>query len=188
MRAYRGIWATAIAGSALAALLAGGARLGWWGVAGTLIGLAVLGGSLALSWVEGERRWRIAGSCASWLALTGLLLVGLPCALGGWGVLVLLGLAVSSPPLLERGARWLRGRSSAATSDTLERWSIRDLERRWLRTSEQLRDRRTPPGVALQLVCERERLLDAIERSNPGEFAARLARSGWPSAGSVVDL
>ncbi|MFC7493565.1 MULTISPECIES: hypothetical protein [unclassified Nocardioides] len=187
MRAYRGTWNALLAASAVFALFVGGPQLGWRGLLGAVLMLAGLGLMFGLSFAEGGQRWRFVGRCTAWFAVGGLLLAGLPHALGNAALLVLPLLGITSPPVVDRGLRWLRKRSPPPAAGDVVRLSDRDLERRWRQTSDQLHDRRTSPAAALQLVRERERLLDEMERRDPDGFATHLVRAGWRSAGSVVE-
>ncbi len=74
-----------------------------------------------------------------------------------------------------------------ALQPCLRQVSARDLERRWRRTTDQLGDRRTTVPAKLQVVCERERILDEIERRDPKAFAQQFARAGWRTPGSVPE-
>ncbi|MBB3040217.1 hypothetical protein [Nocardioides soli] len=187
MSSYRALWSTTtVLVSALTFVLAG-AQLGWWAMVGSAAMLAALGAVLGLCWVEDRSRWRLAGECALWFGVAGVLLVGLPTALGDVALLVVLALGGASPPLVQCGVDlWVEHRQ-ARPRDT--RWlGDRDLERRWRRTSEELHDPRTTPALALRLVREREQLLDEMERRDPGKLEVRLVRAGWRGAGSDTEF
>lgn len=100
MRTYRALWSTAtLTLSALTFVLAG-AQLGWWAMVGSAAMLAALGAALGLCWVDDRSRWRLAGECALWFGVAGVLLVGLPTALGDVALLAVLALGGASPPLV----------------------------------------------------------------------------------------
>ncbi|MFC7497448.1 MULTISPECIES: hypothetical protein [unclassified Nocardioides] len=177
MSAYRRTWNVAVSVAALVALLGGGAQLGWWALTVSVGMIAGLGAAFGWSWEDRGPRRRIAGLCARWFGVIGLLLVGLPNAIGGWAMPVLLMLGLSAPRLLQRVTPWLHSRWPTLLAGELAELSDRDLERRWRRTSERLNDAHTTPAMALDLVRERQGLLDELERRHPDDFAARVVRA-----------
>lgn len=184
MRAYRTVWSTVLVLAVVAAVLGGVGRLGVWSMLGVVAAFAGVGVLFGLSWGDDGRCWWLARRCARWFAVGGVLLLCLPTSLGSWALLVLPLLGGSAPPLVEYAVARLGGGRSPEPG----RLSDRDLERRWLRTSDQLADRGTPAAAALRLVQERELLLDELERRDPAGFAARLVRAGWRGADSGADL
>lgn len=54
----------------------------------------------------------------------------------------------------------------------------RELVRRWVRTSAQLRHPGTTPEAALRLVEARVRIIDELKRRDPQGYAAHLPRIG----------
>lgn len=61
--------------------------------------------------------------------------------------------------------------------------SERDLVRRWVRTSAQLRHPGTTSEAALDLVEARARIIDELERRDPQGYAAHLPRIDLPTDG-----
>lgn len=186
MTRYESWWRAVVGLLMVLTVVVTGLGHSWWTVAGTAGVLAVLGAAMGASWAE-EGRWRLAARWGAWSGAAGILLVGLPVVAGGPGAALVVVLAVTCPPLVRDAAGLLPGRARGALGPDLVRLSTRDLDRRWRRTSEQRRDRRTSVSVALQLVRERERILDEIERRDPEAFAEQLARTGWRSLGSVPE-
>ncbi|HEU5036612.1 MAG TPA: hypothetical protein VFT70_06400 [Nocardioides sp.] len=183
MRAYRSVWRATVVVLAALALVVGGSSIGWVAVLGTAAGMAVTGAIVGFAWVEErEQRWRSMGALAVWFGVGAVLMLGLPSLLGPWALFVLLVVGGLCPPLVELLARELRQRRPATSPDTVQRLGTGDLERRWVRTSRQLRELRERRGevdAVLSLVQERERLLDEIERRDPEAFDAVLVRAGW---------
>lgn len=187
MRAYRALWGTVLALAAVSALCVGGATLGWLALLGTSALLAVLGAVVGFGWTEGRFDWRTIRTSAGWFGLMGILAMGLPTLLGGWTLLALLGLAATSPQVLEAVSRAHQRRRPALTGEHAERMTERELERRWHRTSAELHRRSLPAAEALRIVQERQLLLDEMERRDPEGFERQLVRAGWHSSGSTVE-
>lgn len=187
MGGHRVIWRVVLALTAVPALCAGGARLGWLALLGTSAVLAVLGAVIGFGCSEGRPAWRPIRTGAASFGLAGILVLGLPTLLGGWTLPVLLGLAATAPPVRERIARasW-RQRPSPADDDA-GRLTDRELERGWHRTSAELRRRSLPPAEVLRVVQRRQRLLEEMERRDPEAFERQLVRDGWRSSGSTVE-
>jgi hypothetical protein len=180
MRAYRSVWRGIVATLAVLALVVGGASIGWIAVIGTAAGMAVTGAVVSFAWVEDpKRRWRSMGDLALWFGVGAVLMLGLPTAFGPWALFVLLAIGAGCPPLLDLMIRELRQRRPVDSGGTVHRLDGGDLERRWVRTSRELRERRGDVDATLALVQERERLLDEIERRDPAGFDAVLVRAGW---------
>ena len=180
MRAYRTVWQATVMVLTTVALTAGAADLGWPSMLGAVGAITVLGAASGLAWVEdADRRWRLVGRLALWFGVGAVLFLGLPAVLGVWTLLVVAGLAGLCPQLLGWVAAQRRPSRPARTSEQTRQQSSRDLERRWLRTTQELRLRRPEPADVLALVQERERLLDEIERRDPAGFDALLVRTGW---------
>lgn len=180
MRAYRSVWRVTVAVLAALALVVGGSGIGWVAVLGTAAGMAVTGAVVSFAWVQDPKlRWRAMADLALWFGVGAVLLLGLPAVLGPWALFVLLAIGGLCPPLLDLTLRELRERRPAQAPGTVERLGEGDLERRWVRTSRELRERRGDTDAVLALVQERERLLDEIERRDPAGFDAVLVRAGW---------
>jgi hypothetical protein len=169
-----------VAALAALALVVGGTTIGWIAVLGTAAGMAVTGAVVSFAWVqEPQRRWRAMGDLALWFGVGAVLMLGLPAAFGPWALFVLIAIGAGCPPLLDLMLRELRQRRPVESTGTVHRLEAGDLERRWVRTSRELRERRGDLDAVLALVQERERLLDEIERRDPAGFDAVLVRAGW---------
>jgi hypothetical protein len=174
------VWRGIVAALAALALVVGGSTIGWVAVLGTAVGMAVTGAVVSFAWVEDpKRRWRTMGDLALWFGVGAVLMLGLPAAFGPWALFVLIAIGAGCPPLLELMLRELRQRRPVESPGTVHRLEAGDLERRWVRTSRELRERRGEVDAVLALVQERERLLDEIERRDPAGFDAVLVRAGW---------
>ena len=180
MRAYRTLWQATVLVLGVVALAAGGADLGWASMLGAAGAITVLGAASGLAWVEDPGlRWRLVGRLSLWFGGGAVLFLGLPAVIGGWTLLVVVALGALCPELLSWAADHRHASSPVSTPDRLHQLAARDLERRWLRTTQELRARRADPATVLGLVEERERLLDEIERRDPAGFDAMLVRTGW---------
>ncbi|GAA1148350.1 hypothetical protein GCM10009606_28820 [Nocardioides aquiterrae] len=174
------MWRGVVVALAALALVVGGISIGWIAVLGTAAGMAVTGAVVSFAWVqEPRRRWRAMSDLALWFGIGAVLMLGLPVAFGPWALFLLIAIGVTCPPLLDLAVRELRQRRPVASTGTVHRLEAGDLERRWVRTSRELRDRRGDVQAVLALVQERERLLDEIERRDPAAFDAVLVRAGW---------
>jgi hypothetical protein len=180
MRAYRIVWQVSVTTLAAVALLAAGTSLGWFVVLATVGSLALLGACGAYAWVEDRAYQRRAMvQVASWSAGGTLLWIGLPPLIGPWTILVVAVLGALCPQLVGWLVEHRTRTRSVRTPRQAERLRTRDLERRWQRTTQELRDRRIAVAAALVLVEERALLLDELERRDPAGFQALLVRAGW---------
>ena len=180
MKAYRTVWQATVMVLTIVALTAGAADLGWPSMLAAVGAITVLGAASGLAWVEDtDHRWRLVGRLALWFGVGAVLFLGLPAVMGVWTLLVVAGLGGLCPQLLGWVAGQRRPSRPARTSEQTRQLSSRDLERRWLRTTQELRLRKPEPADVLALVQERERLLDEIERRDPAGFDALLVRAGW---------
>jgi hypothetical protein len=179
MRTYRGVWCAIVSVVAAASLVAGVATIGWVAVAAATASSAVLGVVFGLAWVSDPRiRRRAVIRTGSWFGLAGVLIVGLPDLVGPWSVLILAMVGGLAPELVAIGARSLRARLSplpAVRADELAGLSVRDLQRRWRRTTDDLHRAGMRPAAVVDLVEQRAALLDELERRDPQRFP-------WPGA------
>lgn len=180
MRTYRGLWGTVTAVLLTAALAAAGLSIGWYAVLATVAGMSAVGAVTGFALVEDPRgRPRAIAVLAFWCGAGGVFIVGLPPLFGPWSLLVLVAVGGLCPAAVLATTRDRRYRRPVRTIDQLQRLSESDMERRWLRTSQDLRDRRSDTPAVLALVEERSILLDELERRDPQGFAALLVRAGW---------
>lgn len=180
MRWYRNLWLTTVVVLAAGSFAMAGAALGWTTTIATTAAFILLGAMFGFSWVEDSRRRVPAmGRGALWFGIVTVLVLGLPAVLGAWSMLILLGLGVGTPELIEYALRAYRKASPVPVAEHPEEISTRDLARRWRCTSDQLLDRATTSAQALALVEERARLLDEMQRRDPAGFEQWLVRTGW---------
>lgn len=187
MRTWRATWGAAVTLTALLALGPGVATVGWMAMLAASGMLALVGALLGLAWVTREDPWRPVRAGAIGFGLYGLLLLGLPAAIGGWTLIVIALLVVTSPAIMLRAMRVYRRRRPMPTTVHPERLSDHELASRWRRTSDELRLPAAAPAAVLRVVQEREVLLAEMERRNPELFAHMLVRAGWRDADSAAD-
>ncbi|GAB6987685.1 hypothetical protein [Nocardioides pyridinolyticus] len=180
MRTYRTVWQATVVVLTIVAVTAGAADLGWPSMLAAVGAITVLGAASGLAWVEAtDHRWRLVGLLALWFGVGATLFLGLPAVVGVWTLLVVAMLGGLCPRLLGWVVeKWLSFRP-VNTRRQLRRLSTRDLERRWLRTTQEVTRRRSDSAAVLVLVHERVRLLDELERRDPLGFDAMLVRTGW---------
>jgi hypothetical protein len=182
MRAYRTLWWTAVAVLATASLAAGGLTIGWAPVLGSTAMLACVGAAIAVSYVDDPRRRRRAIiGCAGWAALSCLMFLGLTILIDYWSLLILGAFAAAYPRLVEHVIRGYRAGRPLRLAAPPECLSDHDLNRRWRRSTQELRDRSSKLADVLRLVEERARLIDELERRDPDGFHELLVRSHWCS-------
>lgn len=180
MRVYRTVWQVTAACLTVVALAAGGASTGWPSMLAAVAAITVLGAASGLAWVEEtEVRWRLVGRLALWFGVGAVLFLGLPAVMGAWTLLVVAGLGGLCPAFLEWAIDRRRPSRPVTTVDRLQQLPARDLERRWLRTTQEMTVHRRDPAAVLALVQERSQLLDEIERRDPVGFDRMLVRTGW---------
>lgn len=173
MRTYRGAWLLAVTALALVALAGALATVGIVVVVVMAVFMSVCGAVFGQIWFdEPSARRRATGRFAVWWGVGGVLITGLPGLVGPWTLPVLVAVGLSSPALLGPGLRLVCARRPARRP---ERLSDRALARRWMRTTDEVRSSSTSPEHVLELVEERERLLDEAERRDPTGFAERIA-------------
>jgi hypothetical protein len=187
MKAYRSAWRGTVVALTAVSLVVGGVSIGWIALLGTTAGMAVTGAVVSFAWVEDPtRRWRVMADLALWFAAGAVLVLGLPSLLGPWALFVLVAIGASCPPLVDLVLRALRERRTAepdvASVSAIADLDAAALERLWVRTTRQVRERRGDVAAVLALVERRQRLLDEIERRDPAAFDAVLVRAGWREA------
>lgn len=176
MGIYVMVWRVSVGAATSAALLAGASVGGWQPVAVTL--LCWLAGGILLAC---GRFHTTAASARTMLRLPvrlgvcGMLLVGLPTMLGMWSIPVMVSLGVASPSIMGRVVGAMRPPRPADLTSRLHRASRRDLERRWMRTSDLVAGRRLPAERLCRIADERAALLDELEHRDPEAFAGWLA-------------
>ena len=163
----------------VAALIGGAASLGWAAMAAVVAAMCVMGATAGLAWVEDQQSWRRIATVAAWFGIGAVLVLGLPPILGPWSLSALAGVPALCPPLVGWMLVHARRSRPVCTERQARSLSGRDLDRRWLQSSEELRRAAGDTRVALTLVEERAMLLDEIERRDPVGFEALLVRAGW---------
>ncbi len=148
-------------------------------------GLAIgsMGLAFGATWEEDPaRRW----ATGRWWAARGLvvavMLTGLPPIMGGWSLLVIVGVGASHPAgvreLVRRVQRWRDPGAAGPFTDL----SDDQLARRWRYSSVAVRSSWRSPVEVLELVQERQRLLDEIERRDPEDVRLWLSGRGGRQA------
>ena len=185
MRTYRRLWCLVTTLAAVVSLVAAGLDLGWPPILGSTAALTALGALMGFSLVDDtSQRWRSTRLCGFWSGVFGALLLGSPSVIGAWSLLLIGALGLVCPPALTWVARQYRTWRPVPPASHPEALSDRELARRWRCTTDELRRRTVTTDATLALVQERSRLLDEMERRDPGEFEAGLVRAGWRSTGS----
>ncbi|WP_345527701.1 hypothetical protein [Nocardioides endophyticus] len=177
MRTYRTCWGfTAILVTAVA-VVAAVPSVGVGPLLAETVALAILGLTFGVAWsVDGQRWWRPARQGATWFALGGILVIGLPEAIGAWSIPVLVLIGSSAPVVVEQANRYWRARRPVKATDHPEKLSDRDLMRRWRSSYDEMRRQGCPATDVLRLVQERSLLLDEVERRDPAGFEQWLER------------
>jgi hypothetical protein len=180
MKAYRTAWWAATAATVAVALGSAGARIGWIPAIATTAAMCLMGATFGYAWwAESDRRRQKLTATALVLGCVAAVLLGIPSLIGAWTFVLVGAIALSSPGLVE----WLvverRQRRTVRSPQEARQRAARDLERRWLQTTRELRERRRDPVATLRLVQERAIVLDEIERCDPVGFDALLVRAGW---------
>lgn len=180
MRGYRSTWAALVVLLGSGSFVLAGAVVGWPVTIATPLGSAALGAMIAFSFVEDAgARGRAMTRWALWFGVATILVIGLPLVLQAWSALVLVLLAGGAPDLVEFLGRTYRRSRPGLAAQHPEQLSTDELARRWRQTSAELLDRGTSTAHSLELVEERARMLDEIERRDPQSFERWLVHSGW---------
>lgn len=171
-------------------------QAGWGAVLAATVAISVMAAVLSYSWRESFGPG--GGSVLAWTVGSGagiVLFIGLPLAFGRGGPLLLLLLAVSAPPVVRRLRRRAvvppppdrRPRTTPSSGEIpatrprpLSPMSDPRLSPAWLDTERRMRH--ASFEETLQIVAERERLLDEFEERDPEGFHAWLASSPPRSA------
>jgi hypothetical protein len=135
-------------------------------------GLAVFGALLAFGFVEErpDRRLWVRRAFV-WSGLTAVTADALVAMWGDVGLLVGVGMAVTSPQLCTFArAQLLQRLGSRRASGPPESLSTRDLLRRWEWTTAEVLSAGTSVSRRLVLVEERRRLLDELQDRDPAHF------------------
>ncbi|HEY0951446.1 hypothetical protein [Nocardioides sp.] len=178
MRRYRVAWNGAVVLLAGVGMLAGSIAIGWGPLVGITVCLAVLGAAFGIAWVEPDGDRRVATIVGARYGAAGALVVaGLPAVIGGWTALVLIGTTLAAPPILELLVRTLHGKQCTGAVDDPTRLSERDLADRWRSSYDEVHRADATATELLEVVAERARLLDELERRDPRRFRAWLAET-----------
>lgn len=180
MEVYRSVWNTIVAVLAPIAFVAAARTTGWFTPVVVTVAMTSVGALFGFVWNEDPLvRRRTTLRVAVWFGMSGLLLVGLTPVLQQWGLLILLVLGGTSPDLLERCLVLYDARRHRGADPGLEELTYRELERRWRTTTWRVRSTALPVRDRLELVSQRGRLLDELERRDPDRFEGYLVRAGW---------
>jgi len=178
MRRYRVGWNAVVVLMAGVGMLAGSIAIGWAPLVGITVCLAVLGAAFGIAWVEPDGDRRVASIVGARYGAAGALVVaGLPAIIGGWTALVLIGTTLTAPPILELLVRTLHGKQCTGVVDDPTRLSERDLADRWRSSYDEVHRTDATTADLLEVVAERARLLDELERRDPRRFRAWLAET-----------
>ncbi|MDI6911172.1 hypothetical protein [Nocardioides sp.] len=185
MRRYRAGWNGVGMVLVTVGIAAGSVAIGWVPLAGITACLAVLGAAFGVAWVEpdGDRR-AAATAGARYGAAAAAILAGFPALIDGWTALVLIVTTLTAPPILEQLQRSLRGGSAPGAVVDPTRLSERDLAERWRSSYDEMHRADASPQELLDVIAERGRLLDELERRDPGRFRAWLAETAETEPGS----
>ncbi|HYF72810.1 MAG TPA: hypothetical protein VD864_08305 [Nocardioides sp.] len=184
-RRYRVLWNAVVVLLVGVGIVAGSVAIGWAPLLGVTVCLAVLGAAFGVAWVEPDGDRRLACSVGARYGAAGAVVVaGLPAIVDGWTAVVLVVMAVTAPPVVELVLRGLRGRSAARLVDDPTRLSERDLAERWRSSYDEMHRAEASTEELLQVVAERARLLDELERRDPRRFRAWLAETAETRPGS----
>lgn len=184
MRRYRAGWNGVVMLLVSVGVAAGIIAIGWLALAGITACLAVLGAAFGVAWVEPDGDRRVAASAgARYGAAAATVLAGFPALIDGWTALVLISTTLTAPPILEQLQRSLRGKGAASTVDDPTRLSERDLAERWRSSYDEVHRADASPQDRLDVIEERGRLLDELERRDPRRFRAWLAETAETKPG-----
>lgn len=176
MRAYRACWTLAVVTvGGLAAAVAWLVEAPWLLLleAGTV---ATVGATFGATWEEDPaRRWATSWRWARRGLVLAVLLTGLPPFMGAWALLVIVAVSVTHPEVVQALLRRLSRARGAGVGVRLEELSHEQLSRQWRASTLAVRSSWRTPGEVLELVQERVRLLDELERRDPEGFSQWLA-------------
>ena len=175
---YRTVWSGVTAFVAAVSAVVGSVTVGWAPLAVTAICMAVLGDAFGAAWVDDLPARRPAAIRGAWYGAGGALTVsGLPAAIGGWAMAVLVGLAATAPPVVDAVLNELGKKREELQADDLGRLTERDLARLWRTTYDAVSSSSSSAGQRLRVAQQRARLLDELERRDPRRFRAWLTAS-----------
>lgn len=178
MRRYRVGWNVVVGLLVAVGMLAGSISIGWAPLVGITVCLAVLGAAFGVAWVEPDGDRRAASMVGARYGAAGALMVaGLPAIIEGWTALVLIAVTLTAPPILELVVRTLHGKHCDGAVDDPTRLSERDLAERWRASYDEVHRADASAIELLEVVAERARLLDELERRDPRRFRAWLAET-----------
>ena len=178
MRRYRVGWNVVVVLLVAVGMLAGSISIGWAPLVGITVCLAVLGAAFGVAWVEPDGDRRAASMVGARYGAAGALMVaGLPAIIEGWTALVLIAVTLTAPPILELVVRTLHGKHCDGAVDDPTRLSERDLAERWRASYDEVHRADASAIELLEVVAERARLLDELERRDPRRFRAWLAET-----------
>lgn len=184
MRGYRAGWNSVVIVLIAVGIAAGSIAIGWVPLVGIGACLAVLGAAFGVAWVEPDGDRRVAASAgARYGAAAATILAGFPALVGGWTAVVLIVATLTAPPVLEQLRRSLRGKSAPGTVDDPTRLSERDLAERWRSSYDEVHRADASPQELIEVIAERGRLLDELERRDPRRFRAWLAETAETKPG-----
>lgn len=177
-RRYRVLWNAVVVALVGVGVVAGVAEVGWAALAGITGCLAVLGAAFGVAWVEPDGDRRIACSVGARYGAAGAVVVaGVPAIIGGWTAVVLVAMTVTAPPIVQLMFRGLGGGCPARAVDDPTRLSERDLAERWRSSYDEVLRADASTDEVLEVVAERARLLDELERRDPRGFRSWLAET-----------
>ena len=177
MRTYRTCWTSVAVLAGTVAVVAAVPVTGWGAVVAITVAIGVLGFMFGLAWSADERHWwRPAWQGAAYFALGGVLIIGLPPAIGAWSILALALIGGSTPLAVDHLVRAWRTWRPVEPTEHPQHLSDRDLARRWRSSYDEMGRRDCPATTVLQLVQERSILLDEIERRDPLGFPRWVER------------
>ena len=176
MRAYRAGWTLAVVTVGGLAAAVEWLVLTTWLLLLEAATVATVGAAFGATWEEDpDRRWATGWRWARRGLVLSVLLTGLPPVMGAWALLVIVSVSVTHPALVQALVRRLNRRRRTCVGDRLEELSDEQLSRQWRASTLAVRSSWRTPGEVLELVQERVRLLDELERRDPEGFSQWLA-------------
>jgi len=183
MRGYQACWLTCVVTLTILATAVAWVVESPWLLLTELLVIGTLGLAFGVGWEDdAARKWPSGRAWGSRGVVTAVLLTGLPPVLGQWSLLVIGGVGLTHPALVQALVRrWSPWRGREATGELAE-LSEDQLAHRWRYSSVAVRSTWLSPSELLALVEDRQRLLDEIERRDPDNFAAWLSDPGGRQA------